>query len=87
MAELEPRAPAPPPAIVPVRFDSITGVAGGVVSALATSPVLLLIVLLNMAFAGSAAYYLANIENKRSEATRLILDRCIPYARKPEAGP
>jgi hypothetical protein len=65
------------------RPDSVTGVAGGVVDALKTSPVLLLIVLLNMAFAGGAAYYLTGIENKRSEAIRLILDRCIPQAVQP----
>jgi hypothetical protein len=62
------------------RPNGITGLGGEVIDALKTSPVLLLIVLLNMAFAGSAAYYLSNIENKRSEATKLILDRCIPYA-------
>jgi hypothetical protein len=61
--------------------DGVTGVASDVVSALRTSPVLLLIVILNMAFAGSAAYYLTGIENKRSEVIKLMLDRCVPAAR------
>lgn len=67
------------------RPNGVTGLAGDAIDALKTSPVLLLIVLLNMAFAGAAAYYLTGIENKRSEATKLILDRCIPYASPPEA--
>jgi hypothetical protein len=71
----------------PRRNEGMTDVALGVVDSLKTSPVILLIVLLNMAFAGSAAYYLTGIENKRAEATRLILDRCIPYTHRPAAEP
>lgn len=62
------------------RPGTMTGVAIGVVDALRTSPVILLIVLLNMAFVLGGAYYLTGIENKRNEAMRLILDRCIPHA-------
>lgn len=76
----------PPQVIVSPRNGGVVSVASGVVDALKTSPVILLIVLLNMAFAGGAAYYLATIENKRSEAIKLILDRCIPYAYPPRLG-
>jgi len=58
--------------------QGVTGVATGIVDALKTSPVLLLIILLNMAFAGGAAYYLTYIENLRSEYLKLLLDRCLP---------
>ena len=60
-------------------MDPTAAVSNGIVSTLKTlPPVLLLIVLLNMVFAGGAAYYLTGIENKRSEAIRLMLDRCLP---------
>jgi hypothetical protein len=58
--------------------EGISGVALSMVDALKTSPVLLLIVILNMAFAGGAAYYLTHIENMRSEYLKLLLDRCLP---------
>jgi len=58
--------------------EGISGVALGMIDALKTSPVVLLIVLLNMAFAGGAAYYLTHIENMRSEYLKLLLDRCLP---------
>jgi CDP-diacylglycerol pyrophosphatase len=72
--------------------NGVTSVATSAIDALKTSPVLLLIVLLNMAFAGSAGWYLASTENKRNEAVRLILDRCIPvyqppHDRQPYPGP
>jgi hypothetical protein len=60
------------------RHTGVSGVAIDTINALKTSPVLLLIVLLNIAFAGGAAYYLTNIENKRSEYLTMLLDRCLP---------
>lgn len=59
----------------------MTTVATGIADSIKTlPPTLLLIVLLNMVFAAGAAYYLTGIENKRSEAMKLILDRCVPRA-------
>jgi hypothetical protein len=69
---------------------TVTGVASSVIDALRTSPVLLLIVLLNMAFAGSAAYYLVSVEAHRSVGvTRLLdlLEKCTLHTVPLEALP
>ena len=55
------------------RPNGISAVAGDVVDALRTSPVLLLIVLLNMAFAGGAAYYLVRVEDYRAQDRTALL--------------
>lgn len=68
------------PAPVPTRrANGITAVAGDVVDALRTSPIILLIVLLNMAFAGGATYYLANQEEQRAQNVAslvALLEKC-----------
>ena len=59
---------------------TITTVAGGVIDALKTSPVLLLIVLLNAAFIFAAAYFLMLQEGYRAtDRAKLIemIDGCI----------
>ncbi len=60
---------APAPAVVVHAATASPGVVGGVatavIDALKTSPVLLLIVLLNATFCGAAAYYLLQVEAYR----------------------
>ena len=59
---------------------TITTIAGGVFDAFKTSPILLLIVILNMAFAGAGAYYLIQIEAYRAadrQSLTAMVDKCI----------
>jgi hypothetical protein len=65
-----PASDAPPPA----PRSGIIGMAHDTIDALKTSPAILLIVLLNMAFAGGAAYYLVTVENYRAAGTTRLLD-------------
>ena len=68
----------------------VVRVATDVVDAFKTSPVLLLIVLLNMAFAGAAAYYLVTVEDHRSrerDALIRLLDQCTMHTIPLEALP
>ena len=72
------------------RPNGISAVAGDVVDALRTSPVLLLIVLLNMAFAGGAAYYLVHVEDYRAQdrtALLALLEKCTLHTVPLEALP
>ena len=62
----------------PAPRETLTNIAGDVVGAFKTSPVLLLIVLLNMAFAGAASYFMVHLESWRHEAMVTLMDRCIP---------
>jgi hypothetical protein len=62
-----------------VQQRGAVAVAGDVVDAFKTSPVLLLIVLLNMAFCGAAAYYLLRVEDYRAAdrvALFSLLEKC-----------
>jgi hypothetical protein len=63
-----------------VQQSGVVGVASGAIEALKTSPVLLLIVLLNMVFAVAAAYYLLQVESYRAADRHKVaemLDKCI----------
>ena len=65
------------------RGGGITTIASGVLDALRTSPVLLLIVLLNMAFCGMGGYYLLQVEAYRAQdraALSGLLSRCLTEA-------
>lgn len=64
--------------VQPPRATSIVAVADDVIGALKASPVILLIVLLNCAFAGAASYFMVRLETFRHEAMVTLLDRCIP---------
>ena len=62
------------------RGGTITTIASGITDAFKTSPVMLLIVLLNGAFIASAAYYLIQVESYRTverQAIAAMLDKCI----------
>lgn len=64
-----------------------TGIATGLIDAFKTSPVILLIVVLNMVFAGAAAYYLLHVEAYRAEDRRAIvglIDKCITAKLEPK---
>lgn len=93
MAEPPPQA-APQPIIVhtsapsPQMVQGVSGVANSAIDALKTSPVLLLIVLLNMAFAGAGAYVfmgalhlaadrLQQNDDIRHKERMLLLERCV----------
>lgn len=61
----------------------VTSITSGVFDAFKTSPVLLLIVLLNMAFICSAAYYMLQVEAYRAkdrEALGTLLGKCLTEA-------
>lgn len=75
-------ADQPAPVIIqqPAARGMVTTIAGDMFDAFRTSPVLLLIVLLNVAFAGSAAYYLLEMEKYRADDRRALatlLDKCL----------
>lgn len=48
------------------------------VAALASQPILLVIVILNMVFAMSAGYFLSKLVDRYSETHRYMLERCLP---------
>jgi len=59
---------------------TVTTIAGGLFDAFKTSPVLLLIVILNGVFVASAAYFLLQVEAYRAadrQAIATMLDKCI----------
>lgn len=58
--------------------DKITGVATSTVSALQRTPVLLVVVLLNVAFLGVAAYYLKIQQDSVTKLVTQMFDRCLP---------
>lgn len=61
---------------------TIAGVASDAIGALRTSPVLLLIVLLNMVFATVGGYYLLQVEAYRAadrQALAGLLEKCIVH--------
>jgi len=67
----------------PSRNATIVNVADDVIGAFKSAPILLLIVLLNMAFAGAASYFMVQLETLRHEASKMILDRCLPPTPRP----
>ena len=93
-----PAAPQPiivmPPAPSPQIVSGVTGMANNAIDALKTSPILLLIVLLNMAFAGAGAYMLVmglslaatqmvHEGDIRHKERMLMLERCVVDQRHP----
>ena len=52
----------------------VTTIAGGLFDAFKTSPMLLLIVILNIAFAGAASYYLLQMEKYRADDRHELAD-------------
>jgi len=68
----------PPTAVVVAHRDDMLGVAGGLLDVFRTSPVLLLIVLLNMAFAGAGGYVITQLEQQRHIERMAMMERCLP---------
>jgi len=75
-----PPTPAPGRTVTTVgQSSTISTVAGGLFSAFQASPVLLLIVILNGFFIGSAGWYMLQVEAYRADdrkALTAILDKC-----------
>jgi hypothetical protein len=59
------------------------GAANRTISALSGTPVLLVMVLLNVAFIGAAAYYLRSQQDHAFTLVDKIFDRCLPEHLKP----
>ena len=70
----------PPPQVVFAPTQGVVGIATGTIDALRTSPVLLVMVLLNCAFLGVAAYYLRTQQQSAFTLVQKVLDRCLPDA-------
>jgi hypothetical protein len=72
--------PTPPTTqtVVVSRSADMAGVASGLLDVFRTSPVLLLIVLLNAAFAGAGAYVIAQLESQRHIERMAMMERCLP---------
>jgi len=73
-----------PPAVrveqQPAGGGTVTTIAGGLFDAFKTSPVLLLIVILNGFFIGAAGYFLLKVEEYRAadrQSIAAMLDHCI----------
>jgi hypothetical protein len=56
----------------------ITGIATGTIDALKSSPILLVMVILNAAFLGAGSYYLSKQQDDNSQVMIKIFDRCLP---------
>lgn len=70
----------PAPVVLQERGGVVAAISGDLFGAFKTSPILLLIVLLNIAFAGSAAYYLLQMEKYRADdrhALASLLEKCL----------
>jgi ABC-type sulfate transport system permease component len=58
--------------------QGVVKVADDTVGALKTSPVLLVLVLLNLCFVGGAAWYLSTQQQHVASLVEKMLDRCLP---------
>jgi hypothetical protein len=71
-----------------VQSPGVIGVATNTIDALKGSPVLLVMVLLNMAFITAAAWYLRNQQDKAFALLDTVFERCLPGAPlQKEPGP
>ncbi len=72
-----------------VQSAGVTGVASSAIDALKTTPMLLVMVLLNLGFIGAAAYYLRTQQETAFQLVGKVLDRCMPEKQsnvKPPTG-
>jgi hypothetical protein len=60
----------------------IFGTANRTVTALSGSPVLLVLVLLNLGFLGAAAYYFSREQEGDFMLLKQVFDRCLPDVKK-----
>jgi hypothetical protein len=58
--------------------NGITGVASETISALKSSPILLVMIILNAVFIGAGSYYLSKQQDDTSQVMIKIFDRCLP---------
>jgi hypothetical protein len=58
-----------------------SGVVSDALQALQRNPLVVGMLLLNLLFFGGSIWYMTHSEDKRHEAIRLILDRCIPMVK------
>jgi hypothetical protein len=73
----------PTPPII-VTNPGMVAVAADTISALKTTPVLLVMVLLNMAFIAAGAWYLRNQQDHAFGLVKTMFDRCLPA--QPHSG-
>jgi hypothetical protein len=71
--------PQHPPIVV--QSPGVIGFAGETVGALKSTPILLVMVLLNCAFIGGAAFYLRNQQDHAFTLVDKVLDRCLSEKR------
>jgi hypothetical protein len=74
-----------PPTVVVTPSQGVVGVAFGAIDALRSTPILLVVVLLNCGFLGVAAYYLRTQQAAAFQLVGKVLDRCLPE--HPHSGP
>jgi hypothetical protein len=67
-----------PQVVVNTPAQGATAVAGETISALSGSPILLVMVLLNLGFLGSAAWYFHQQQLGTVQIVTQIMDRCLP---------
>jgi hypothetical protein len=67
-----------PPTVVVQPAQGVVAVAADTVGALRSTPVLLVMVLLNAAFIGAAAYYLRTAQDHAYALINKMFDRCLP---------
>jgi hypothetical protein len=73
--------PPPPTAVIVQPSQGVVGVATGTIDALRTSPMLLVMVVLNCAFIAAGAYYLRNQQDHAYMLVNAVLERCLPEAK------
>ena len=76
-----------PQVVVNTPAQGATAVAGETISALSGSPILLVMVLLNLGFLGSAAWYFHQQQIGTERVITQIMDRCLPAPKPPEKEP
>jgi hypothetical protein len=69
-----------PQVVVNTPSQGVTAVAGETIGALSGSPILLVMVLLNLGFLGSAAWYFHQQQIGTERVITQIMDRCLPAA-------
>ena len=70
------------PSVIVQPSPGVVGVASDTIGALKAAPLLLVMVLLNMAFIGAAAYYLRNQQDKAFDLMGSIFEHCLPAVKQ-----
>jgi hypothetical protein len=72
-----------PPTVVVTPAQGVVGVATSTVDALRTSPLLLVVVVLNCVMIVAAAWYLRNQQDHAFALVKTMFDRCLPNIHPP----